>query len=364
MIRYSLRRLLQAIPLLAIVSVFLFVLTRALGDPLATFGGRQVVRSADRERLTRQLGLDQPVCNCLDQRLRLSWQACWHHPLRTQYMSWLIGNTWTVVGTAADGTPQYGIRRGLLRGDLGTSFVTRRPVLAMIGERLPNTLLLMGSSEVVIVLLALFCGMSAALKPYSRYDHLTTTLTLIGYSLPIQLVAFALIYLFAVRFKHWGLPYFPTGGVYDPLVGSTLPQVLWHLVLPVTATATTYVAAYSRYIRASMLEVMAQDYIRTARAKGLDEYRIVLRHALKNAALPLVTLLGLDLPFLLAGAVVVETIFAWPGIGRLFIEHTSKADVPVLMGILSLLAVAIVVTQLLTDLAYAVLDPRIRYERQ
>jgi peptide/nickel transport system permease protein len=364
MMRYTLRRLLQAMPLLAIVSILLFVLTRALGDPLATFGGRQLVRSADRERLTRQLGLDQPVCNCLDHRLRLSWQACWHHPLRTQYMSWLIGNTWTTVGTDAAGTPLYGTRRGVLRGDLGTSFVTRRPVFEMIGERLPNTLLLMGTSEVVIVLLALVIGLTAALRPHSSYDHLTTILTLIGYSLPIQVVAFGLMYLFAVRFKDWGLPYFPTGGIYDPLVGRTLPQVLWHLVLPVLATTTTYIAAYSRYIRASLLDVIGQDYIRTARAKGLDEYRVVLHHALKNAALPLVTLLGLDLPFLLAGAVVVETIFAWPGIGRLFIEHTTKADVPVLMGILVMLAVAIVVAQLLTDLAYAVLDPRIRYARR
>jgi peptide/nickel transport system permease protein len=360
MTRYVVRRLLQAVPLLMLLSVGLFVLTRALGDPLATFGGRQVVRAADRERLTRQLGLDQPIINCLDQHMRLSWHACWHHPLRTQYVIWLIGNTWR--RTSAQGSPMYGIRRGILRGDLGMSFVTRRPVLDMIAERLPNTLLLMGSSEIVIVLLAILLGVTTALKPYAWFDHCATTLTFVAYSLPIQLLAFGLVYVFAVCFKAWGLLYFPSVGVYDPAIGRTLPQVVWHLVLPVMTMATTYVAAYSRYIRASMLDVLGHDYIRTARAKGLSERVIMLRHAFKNAALPLVTMVGLDLPFVLTGAVVVETIFAWPGIGRLFIEHTSKADVPVLMGILMLLAVAVVACQLLTDLTYALLDPRIRYD--
>ncbi len=361
MIPYALHRLLYAVPLLAVVSVLLFVLTRAMGDPLATFGGRHVIRSADRARLTRQLGLDQPVVNCLDHRLQVSWSACWHAPWRTQYVVWLIGNTWTVMASTPDGSPQYGTRRGVLRGDLGISFVTRRPVTDLIVERLPYTLLLMGTSEAVIVLLALGMGIAAAVKPYSLYDHVATTLAFIGYSMPIQLLAFGLMYLLAVRFKDWGLPYLPPVGVYDPTVGPTLQQILWHMVLPVMATATTYVAAYSRYIRASMLEVIGQDYIRAARAKGLHERAIVLRHALKNAALPLVTMIGLDLPFLLTGAVVVETIFAWPGIGRLFIDHALKADLPVLMGILLLLTVAIIVCQLLADLVYAYLDPRIRY---
>jgi peptide/nickel transport system permease protein len=358
---YVLRRLLAAIPLLGLVSVLLFLLTRAIGDPLATFGGRQVIRSADRARLTRQLGLDQPVINCLDHRLRPSWTACWHPPWRTQYGVWLLGNSWMAVDTAPDGSPQYGPRRGVVRGDLGVSFVTRRPVHDMLVERLPYTLLLMGVSEVVIVIVALGVGITAAVRPYSVYDHVATTLSFVGYSMPIQLLAFGLIYLLAERFKIWGLPYFPPVGVYDPGVGPTLPQLLWHLALPVMATATTYIAAYSRYIRASMLEVIGQDYIRTARAKGLRERAIILQHALKNAALPLVTMLGLDVPFLLTGAVMVETIFAWPGIGRLFIDHALKADLPVLMGILLLLTVAIVLCQLLTDVVYACLDPRIRY---
>jgi peptide/nickel transport system permease protein len=169
------------------------------------------------------------------------------------------------------------------------------------------------------------------------------------------------MYVFAVCFRRWGLPYLPTVGVYDPVLGRSVPQVLWHLVLPVVTLSTTYIAAYSRYIRAGMLDVLGQDYIRTARAKGLKETAVVLRHAGKNAALSLVTLVGLDLPFLLTGAVVTETIFAWPGVGHLFIEHTNKADIPVLMGILVMLAIAVVLCQLVTDLAYAYLDPRIRY---
>jgi peptide/nickel transport system permease protein len=358
---YVLHRCLHAVPLLLLVSILLFLLTRAIGDPLATFGGRQVIRSGDRARLTRQLGLDQPVFNCLDSRLRLAWAACSQAPWRTQYGVWLLGNTWSVVESMEDGTPRYGSRRGIVRGDLGVSFVTRRPVQEMIAERLPYTLLLMGVSELVIIVWALGIGITAAVQPCSPYDHTVTTLSFIGYSMPIQLLAFGLMYVFAERFKAWGLPYFPPVGVYDPLVGPTLPQLLWHMVLPVTATATTYVAAYSRYIRASLLEVIGQDYIRTARAKGLRERVVILRHALKNAALPLVTMLGLDLPLLLTGAVVVETIFAWPGIGRLFIDHALKADLPVLMGILLLLTVAIVFCQLVTDVVYTWLDPRIRY---
>jgi peptide/nickel transport system permease protein len=179
--------------------------------------------------------------------------------------------------------------------------------------------------------------------------------------MPMQLLAFGLMYVFAVRFKAWGLPHLPPLGVYDPAVGPSVRQLLWHMVLPVMATSITYIAAYSRYIRSSLLEAIGQDYIRTARAKGVRERAIFLRHALKNAALPLVTMLGLDLPFLLTGAVVVETLFAWPGMGRLFVDHALKADVPVLMGILLCLSVAVVLCQLLTDVVYAYLDPRLRY---
>jgi peptide/nickel transport system permease protein len=175
-------------------------------------------------------------------------------------------------------------------------------------------------------------------------------------------MALILMYIFAVQFRAWGLPYFPISGMFDPIVGRTPQQVAWHMVLPVLSIALISVAGYSRYIRSTMLEVINSDYIRTARSKGLKERRTLFVHAFKNASLPIVTLIGLDLPFLLAGAVVTETIFAWPGMGRLFIDHLSRSDFPVLMGLLMLISVAVVVFQLLTDLVYTWLDPRIRYD--
>ena len=343
MTRYIIRRLLQAIPLLLIISVILFALMEEMGDPLATFGGRRVLRSEDRVRLTRQLGLDKPL-----------W---------VQYVVWLVGNDWMKIDLDGDGIPEsYGTRRGALRGDFGNSFVTRRPVIDMIAERLPNTLLLMLTAEVVILIFSLIVGITSALKQYSIYDHVITAFSFIGYSMPIPLLAIGLMYLFAVNFKRWGLPYFPTVGVFDPAAGRTVLQVIWHMVLPVIALSTISIAAYGRYIRASMLEVINQDYIRTARAKGLQEKVILYRHALKNAALPLVTVVGLDLPLLLGGAIVTEGIFAWPGMGRLFIDHTTRSDFPVLMGILMMISIAVIIFQLITDITYTWLDPRIRYD--
>jgi peptide/nickel transport system permease protein len=340
--RYIARRVLQAIPLLFIISIILFTLMANMGDPLATLGGRQPPRGEDRLRLQRQLGLDQP--------------------LHIQYIYWLVGNDWRMIDTTGDGVPNtYGTRRGVLRGDWGTSLVTRRPVMEMIGQRLPNTLLLMLTAQTFILIVALSVGIYSALRQYSFIDNLVTAGSFIGYSMPIFWLALILMYLFAVNFKRWGLPYFPTVGMYDPAVGRTVAQVAWHMVLPVITLSVVSIATYSRYIRSSMLEVINQDYIRTARSKGLRERLVLWRHALKNAALPLVTLVGLDLPLLLAGAVVTERIFAWPGMGRLFLDHVERTDVPVLMGILMLVSMAVVVFQLLTDIVYTYLDPRIRY---
>lgn len=341
--RYILRRLLQAIPLLIILSASLFYLTSQMGDPVQMFAGRRgTLRKEDRERLTRQLGLDKPVY--------------------VQYFVWLVGNDWMLLDLNGDGVPESpGTRQGVLRGDFGKSFATQQPVMQMILERLPNTLILMVTSEIVIVLFSLVLGIISATRQYSLFDNAVTGASFVGFSLPIPILAIALIYIFGVNFKNWGLPYFPTVGMFEPSEGKTLPQVLWHLILPVAALAIVSIAGYSRFVRANMLEVMSQDYMRTARSKGLSERVILFKHALKNAALPFVTLVGLDLPFLLAGAVVTETIFSWPGMGRLFYDHTSKADFPVLMGILMLIAFAVVFFQLLTDIIYTYLDPRIRY---
>lgn len=342
--RYIVRRLLQAVPLLFLVSIILFLLIMNMGDPLTAFAGRSgQVKGKDRERLVRQLGLDQP--------------------LYVQYLVWLVGNEWMQIDVDGDGVPEtQGKRRGVLRGDFGTSVVTKQPVLEMIWERLPNTLLLMLSAEVVIVVFALIIGVTTALKQYSLYDNISTGLSFVGYSMPVPLLAIGLIYIFGVYFKRLGLPYLPTVGMFDPAEGKTVLQVAWHMILPLATLSIITIAAYSRYIRSNMLEVSQQDYIRTARAKGLAERTVVLRHALKNASLPIVTLIGLDLPFLLAGAVVTESIFAWPGMGRLFYDHTTKSDLPVLMGILMLITVAVIIFQIITDITYTFLDPRIRYD--
>ncbi len=333
----------QAVPLLFIISVILFVLMMNMGDPVATMAGRSVTRSTDRERLTRQLGLNKPVY--------------------LQYLYWLVGNDWDGIDLDGDGVEEStGTRRGILRGDFGTSIVNRgKPVLDVIWDRLPNTLLLMVAAEVVIILGALFVGIYSALRQYSALDHAMTAFAFIGYSMPIFFIALLTMYLFGVLFKRWGLPYLPTVGMFDPQVGKTLGQVALHMILPVFSISLVSLAAYSRYIRSTMLEVLSQDYIRMAKSKGLVRRDIIFVHALKNASLPIVTVVGLDLPLLLGGAVVTERIFAWPGMGRLFLDHVSRSDLPVVMGILMLIALAVIVFQILTDIFYAWLDPRIRF---
>jgi peptide/nickel transport system permease protein len=340
--RYIIRRLLQAIPLLFIISVLVFVLMMNAGDPLATLGGRRVTRPDDRRRLARQLGLDKPIY--------------------VQYVYWLVGNDWDTFDLDFDGVPETpGRRKGVFRGDFGNSLIEKRPVTEVIGDRLGNTLILMGAYEVVVVIGALAIGVYSALRQYSVMDHIITALSFIGYSMPIFLVALFTMYLFAVNFKLWGLPYLPTVGMFEPQAGKTLAQVLWHMVLPVTSLAVISLSGYSRYIRSTMLEVLSQDYVRTARSKGLPRRMVIFVHALKNASLPLVTIVGLDIPSLLAGAVVTERIFAWPGMGRLFLDSLELSDTTVVMGMLMLISVAVIVFQILTDVVYAWLDPRIRY---
>jgi len=343
MTNYILRRLAQAVPQLFIISVILFALMQAFGDPIATLGGRVPPRPEDRERLRRQMGLDQPVY--------------------MQYVTWLVGNDWQKIDMNGDGVPEMpGKRAGILRGDWGNSLVTRQSVLKMIGDRLPNTLLLMLTVEAVVIILSLALGLYSALRPYSLFDNIATGLSFIGYSMPVFWLALSLMYIFAVNFRRWGLPYLPTVGMYDPAVGKTPYELFKHMILPVATLSIISIAGYSRYVRSSVLEVLGQDYIRTARAKGLRSMIVIRRHALPNAILPFITIIGLEIPFLLAGAVVTERIFAWPGMGRLFIDHTERADFPVLMGILMLIALAVVIFQIITDVVYSFVDPRIRLE--
>jgi peptide/nickel transport system permease protein len=324
MTAYIIRRLIQGLLILVIISFVGFILTRLSGDPLSQYTNNPRISAADRQRIARELGVDQP--------------------LPIQYLGWL--------GKA-------------VRLDFGYSFTTREPVMQRITQRLPNTLILMITAEFVIVILSLLIGVYQATHQYSAVDNLLTSFSFIGYSMPIFFIALGLILIFAVWFKElntrqgltW-LPYLPTGAnIWDQ---SKIENWVRQLILPVASLTIIQVAGYTRYIRSSMLEVLSQDYVRTARAKGLTERAVVMHHALKNSALPFVTIIGLDIPFLLGGAIVTETVFSWPGMGRLFWEQAERGDFPVVMGILMLVAVAVVVFQLLTDIVYTVLDPRIR----
>jgi peptide/nickel transport system permease protein len=318
--RYVARRAVEALPLLLLVSIILFAIIQLTGDPLAAYTVDSTLTGEDLIRLRHYYGLDQPV------------------PI--QYVHWL-GN--------------------VLTGNWGTSFVSNMSVAELIAQRLPNTLLLVAGAYSLILVAAVVLGTLTAVHQYSPFDHLVTTLAFVGISIPSFWLGLLLLIFFAVQTRNLGLPYFPAGGMYDLTVGPTVPQVLWHMVLPSITLATVVTAGYIRYVRASMLEVIGQDYVRTARAKGLAEGVVLRRHAFKNAAIPLVTLMGLDLPRFLSGSVVVESIFAWPGMGRLFWEEAQRTDIPVLMAVLMFTSVLVVVFNLLADIAYAYLDPRIRY---
>lgn len=316
MTTYIIRRLIQGIFILMIITTVSFGLTRMSSDPMAQYTlGR--ISAEDRARIRANLGLDQP--------------------LPIQYLKWL--------GLA-------------VRGDFGYSITNHQPVSELIKQRLPQTLVLMVTAEIVIIVFSTLLGIYSAVKQYSLFDNVLTGLSFVGYSLPIFFIALMLMFIFAVQFKEWGLPYLPTGA--DIWNFSDLRELFLHLVLPVASLAIIQVAAYTRYLRSSMLEVLSQDYIRTARAKGLMQRAVVIRHALKNAALPLVTLIGLDIPFLLGGAIVTETVYSWPGMGRLFWQQAGRGDYPTVMAILLLVATAVVIFQILTDIAYTLIDPRIR----
>ena len=244
------------------------------------------------------------------------------------------------------------------QGDLGTSFFSHQPVTLMISQRLPLTLILMGTSEVFIIIFALILGLVAAVKQYSFTDNLITSFSFIGFSMPIFFIALGSMQIFAVQFKAWGLPYLPTGAdIWDPSDPLALAR---HLILPVFCLVAIQTAGYSRYLRSSILEVLGMDYVRTARAKGLSTRTVLFKHALRNAILPFVTIVGLDIPFLLGGALVTESVFAWPGMGRLFWEYAQRGDYPVVLGVLLLTSTAVVFFTIVVDMAYTLVDPRIR----
>jgi peptide/nickel transport system permease protein len=304
------------IPLLLGISILIFLIIQAApGGPESVFLERGTfVDPVVIENFRRRLGLDQPIY--------------------IQYVRWL-GAT--------------------LTGDLGVSFSTGRPVTATILERIPATLQLMATSFVLAALVALPLGIISAIRQYSFIDLAATALSFAGIAMPVFWFGLILQLFFSVK-----LGWLPTSGRVTPGDGST-QDLMRHLVLPAVVLSINHIAGWSRYMRASLLDVVTTDYIRTAHAKGLGERTVVMRHALKNAMIPVVSVMALDLAGLFSGAVITETIFGWPGIGRLFVQSMFSRDYPVLMGILMLGSFMIVFFNLVADIVYGWLDPRISY---
>ena len=344
--RYIARRLLQAIPMLFLLSILLFTLVNvAPGGPLAGHGRTRRPKPEKAEMLKRQFGLDQP--------------------LPVQYVVWLVGNDWMQVDADGDGVKESnGTRRGILRGDFGFSFKTRKPVMEEIKDRLWNTIYLMVITLIVVTVIAIPVGVVSAIKQYSFFDIFVTTLSFMGQAIPEFWLGMILIIVFYAWLQNpvTGEPLLPAGGMKSLDTGFSLVDRVKHLILPVTMGAVGWVAWYSRFLRSGMLDVVHQDYIRTARAKGLGERLVMMRHALKNALIPLVTIVALDIPWIFAGSLYVELIFSWPGMGRLYYQAATGRDYPVLMAILIIAAAFTVFANLLADVAYGLLDPRIRFD--
>ena len=325
MTTYIIRRILQAIPIMLMLSVFLFGVVRLMpGGPLAQAERNPNVTPEQLAALRERLGLDQP--------------------LPVQYVKW--------------------IQAFVLEGDWGYSIKFRRPVADMIAERLPATLLLFGVGFLVTLLIAIPIGVYSAIKPYSFFDNLITTLSFAGQSVPVYWLGLLLIVVFYLLIKNpfSSGPLFPAGGMYTIGKEGDVLDLIWHLVLPIIAVSASWIAWYSRFLRSSMRDVLNEDYMRTARAKGLPIRLVHFRHGLRNALLPLVTMMALDLPSVFGGAVFIETIFSWPGMGRLFWDAARGRDYPVLLAVVMIEAALILTFNLLADILYGFLDPRIRYD--
>jgi peptide/nickel transport system permease protein len=314
--KYLLARSLQNLVLLVLVSIIGFaVLHLAPGGPLAQFALVPGMSQADIARIAHQMGLDRPL------------------PL--QYWEWFSR---------------------LLVGDWGRSYRDNQPVLAVIGSHLGATFELMVAATLIAVLLGTWIGVLGAIRRYSLFDYLATIGAMVALSIPTFWFGLITIYVFSVE-----LGWLPAGNRYTVGDASFL-DYLHHLIGPSLVLALVTIAIWSRYMRSSMLDVIGQDYIRTARAKGLPERVVLVRHAIRNALLPMITIAGLQLPTLLSGALVTETVFTWPGMGRLFLDSLGYRDYPVVMGILMFSAVLVLVGNLLADVLYAVADPRIRLD--
>ena len=360
MFAYVVRRLLQIVPTLFIISIIIYALLALKpGDPLDELRrGNPGFTQEDYERLAKIYGLDKP----------------WY----IRYWYWLYG---------AIGRPSLSAEFPYIRWhapDFGPSRQYGRPAAEYVFEyRLPNTLLLSGLSLLIAFLIAVPMGMLSALRQHTLFDYTVTVLNFIGVSIPIFWFGIMLIYVFAVQLRILPAGSLQTPGISPPDWADIVAQTggglaaygaylkgLWpvildrleHLVLPVTALSALQMAAWTRFMRSSMLEVLNLDYIRTARAKGLRERVVILRHALRNAILPIITLIALAVPLLMSGAVLTETVFNWPGMGRAIYEAILQNDFNVAMASLMFISLLVLAFNLLADIAYALIDPRIRYD--
>ena len=313
MLGYFVRRLLATIPVIGMVAFFVFALLYLTpGDPAAVIAG-DIATVADIERIRHQLGLDQP--------------------LLTRFWSWASA---------------------VLHGDLGISIFTNLPVTQLISQRVEPTLSLALCTLIVAVLVAVPMGVIAAWKVGRLIDRLVMVFSVAGFSMPVFVLAYLLIYAFAID-----LDWLPVQG-YTPLREGLWPW-LRHLILPSIALGTIYIALIARITRATMLEVLAQDYVRTAHAKGLAPVAVLMRHALKNAAVPIVTIIGIGIALLISGVVVTESVFAIPGIGRLTVDAIIRRDYPIIQGVILIFSAVYVLVNLAVDLSYRLFDPRIQY---
>ncbi len=330
MLSFAFRRTLAAIPLLLGVATVVFLaLDLAPGDPASLYL-RPGMSPETLEQIRRNLGLDDP--------------------LLMRYWRWLLA---------------------FLRGDLGYSFFYNMPVRTLLGGVLPNTLLLAGVALFFSFLLGIVSGVVQAVKQNTLLDSALGGVSLFFYSMPSFWLALMMILVFSVNARIlWGWPFsFPSSGMMSPnhdLMGP-LDQIqdrITHLVLPAVTLTLVLTAGITRYVRAGMLEVLGQDYIRTARAKGVPESQVILTHALRNALVPVVTLFGVYFPFLLSGTVLVEYVFAWPGMGSLMVDSVGRRDFPVVLAGTVLFAAMVVLGNLLADLLYGIVDPRIRHDHR
>lgn len=316
--KYVMRRILIAIPMLILVTVIIFVLANLMpGDAvMAMFaGGEGMVTEEAINLMKENMGLNDSVF--------------------IRYFRWL---------------------NQLLHGDLGTSMVTYESVVEMIKLRLGPTLLLMGTSLVFSIIIGVILGILSAVKQYSIGDYVLTVLSFVGRSVPIFFVGMFFIYVFALQ-----NPIFPTGGMHK-LGNTSFVDLMKHLFLPALSLSVLRIAEFLRYSRASMLEVLHSDFMWTARSKGIKESKVIKKHALKNALIPIVTLIGINIPVLFSGAIMIEQVFQWPGLGTLFNTAVAQRDYSLLMGLCFFSSLIVLVSNLLTDIAYAAVDPRIRYE--